>query len=116
MAKTTIYLSKTLHGRKLIVHITGPATGGKIRVSYTARYHNKTIASGTKTAKLTNGRSTVIFKLSARAAAHATIRVRAQLEHDTAVQNTRAGSTRLTVDVLDWFILILPSNAIANAL
>ncbi len=50
-----------------------------MRVSYTARYHNKTIASNTKTVVLKDGRSTVIFKLSARVAKHATIRVSAKL-------------------------------------
>jgi hypothetical protein len=86
-AKKTLDVTETLHGRQLVVHVSSSATG-RVRVSYTASYHGKTIAHGTKTLTLRHGRSTTIFNLSARAAAHATIRVGAKLDHQPAVTRT----------------------------
>jgi hypothetical protein len=86
-SKPTIRVHETLHGHDLVIHISGPATG-RVRVSYTARYHNKTIASSTKTVALKNGRLTVTFRLTARTTAHATIRVTAQLDHQTVAKST----------------------------
>jgi hypothetical protein len=85
--KPTIHVAETLHGRELVVHVSRPASGSRVRVSYTARYHNKTIASNTKTVILKDGRVTVIFKLGARAAAHATIQVSAKLDHQPVVES-----------------------------
>jgi hypothetical protein len=85
--KPTIHMTETLRGRELAVHISGPATG-RVRVSYIARWHNKTIASKAKAVILKNGRLTATFRLSARAAARAVIRVSAQLNHQPVVDNT----------------------------
>jgi hypothetical protein len=85
--KPTIHVTETLHGRELMVHISGPTTG-RVRVSYTARYHNKTIASNAKTVILKDGPLTVIFKLGAQAATHATIRISAKLNHQPTVEST----------------------------
>jgi hypothetical protein len=70
-AKPTVRLAEALHGRKLMVIVSGPASG-KVLVRYACRYQGKTIARGTKTATLKAGRLTVTFRLTARAAARAT--------------------------------------------
>lgn len=86
-SKTTIRVSEILHGRELVVHVSGSATG-KVRVSYTGRYRGRTIAWGTKTVALKRGRLTATFRLGPRTAAHATIRVSARLDHELAVGST----------------------------
>ena len=86
-SKTTIRVSEALHGRELVVHVSGPATG-KVRVSFTGRLAGRTVASGVKTVALKRGRLTATFKLGPRTAAHATIRVSARLDHELAVTST----------------------------
>ena len=66
---------------KLMVRVTGPVSG-LVKVHYTASYRGKVIATRSKTTNLRHDKLTVIFTLSTRAAAHATIRVRAQLGHN----------------------------------
>jgi hypothetical protein len=85
--KATIRVSETLHGRELIVHINGP-TSGRVRVAFTGRLDRRTVASCARTLTLKHGRLTVSFRLGARTAAHATIRVSAQLDHDPTVTST----------------------------
>lgn len=85
--KATIHVSETLHGRELVVHVSGPATG-RVRVSFTGRLGGRTVASGTKILALKRGRLTAIFKLGPHTAAHATIRVSAKLDHQSAVTGT----------------------------
>jgi hypothetical protein len=86
-SKTTVRVTETLHGRELVVHVSGSATG-KVRVSYTGRYRGRTIACGAKTVALKHGRLTATFRLSVRAAARATISVSAKLDHELAVTST----------------------------
>jgi hypothetical protein len=76
----SVRLSGVLNGRKLIVHVNGPAKG-TVRVGYTAHSHDMKIASAMKIVTLKHGHLVVTFKLSRRAAAHATIRLSAQLIH-----------------------------------
>jgi hypothetical protein len=85
--KATIHLSETLHGRKLVVHVSGPATG-KVRLSFTGRLGGRTVAWGAKTVALKHGRLTATFKLGPRTAAHATIRISAKLDHELTVTST----------------------------
>jgi len=85
--KATIHVSETLHGRELIVHVSGPATG-EVRVSFTGQLGGRTVATGTKILALKRGRLTAIFKLGPRTAAHATIRVSARLDHQLTVAST----------------------------
>jgi hypothetical protein len=85
--KTTIRVSETLHGRELVVHVSGPASG-TVRVGFTGRLRGRTVASGTKTVALRHGRLTVMFKLGPRAAAHALIRVSAKFDHELTVTST----------------------------
>jgi hypothetical protein len=85
--KKMLDVTATLHDRQLAVHVSGPATG-QVRVSYNGSYHGKTIAYGAKTLTLKHGQLTTTFKLSARAAAQATIRVGAKLNHEPAVTRT----------------------------
>jgi hypothetical protein len=78
--KAVIRLSETLRGRELVVHISGPATG-KVRVTFIGRLGHRTVASCARTFLLRHGRLTARFRLGPRTAAHATIRVSAQLDH-----------------------------------
>lgn len=91
--KATIRVSETLHGRELVVHISGPASG-RVRVAFTGRLGRRTVASCARTFMLKHGRLTAGFRLGPRTAAHATIRVSAQLDHEPAVTSTlhRRGS------------------------
>jgi len=82
--KAAVHVTEAIHGRELVVHVSGPATGS-VRVSFTGRYRGRPIASGAKTVVLKHGRLTATFKLSVRAAAHATIRVSARPFHGLAV-------------------------------
>jgi hypothetical protein len=86
-AKATVHVTETLHGRELVVHVSGPVTG-RVRVSFTGRLRDRTVASGAQTAALKGGRLTVIFKLGPRTAADAVIRVSARLGHQPAVTST----------------------------
>jgi Bacterial Ig-like domain len=85
--KATIRVSETLHGRELVVHISGPASG-RVRVTFTGRLGRRTVASCARTFVLKHGRLTAGFRLGPRTAAHATIRVSAQLDHEPAVTST----------------------------
>jgi len=85
--KAAIRVSETLHGRELVVHISGP-TSGRVRVAFTGRLGRRTVASCARTLTLKHGRLTVSFRLGPRTAAHATIRVSAQLDHDPTVTST----------------------------
>ncbi len=85
--KAAIRVSETLYGRELVVHISGPASG-RVRVAFTGRLGRRTVASCARTLTLKHGRLTVSFRLGPRTAAHATIRVSAQLDHDPAVTST----------------------------
>lgn len=82
-----VRVTETLRGRELVVHVTGPANG-KVRVGFTGRLKGKIIASGAKSVVLKHGRLTVTFRLGARTAAHALIRVSAKLDHEPAVTST----------------------------
>jgi hypothetical protein len=86
-SKVKLRVTEALHGRELIVHVSGPATG-RVRVSFTGRLGRWTVASGAKTVALKRGRLTATFKLGPRTAAHATIRVSAKLDHQLAVTST----------------------------
>ncbi len=82
------HITETLHGHKLRIHITG-LSSGVVRVHYTARYDGKVIAAHSKKALLCHGKAlTMTFTLSARAAAHATIRVSAQLGRNPMATST----------------------------
>ncbi len=83
-AQATINVSETLHGRELVVRITGPATA-KVRVSFTARLAGRIVASRAKVVMLKQGKLTAIFLLSPRTAAQAAIQIRATLGKDAAV-------------------------------
>jgi len=85
--KATIHVGETLRGGELVVHVSGPATGG-VRVSFTGRLAGRTVAFGARTVALKHGRLTATFKLGSRTAAHATIRVSAKLGHELAVTST----------------------------
>jgi hypothetical protein len=78
-AKATIHATERLRGRKLIVHVTGPSTGGQVYVRYTDRSHGKLIALAAKKATLRHGKLTVIFILPKQVAAHTRIQVTARL-------------------------------------
>jgi hypothetical protein len=82
-----LHVTETLHGRELVVHVSGPTTG-RVRVSFTGRLHGRSVAAGTKTLTLKHGRLTAIFKLGPRTAAHALIRVSAKLDHELSVTST----------------------------
>jgi hypothetical protein len=92
-AKATIHVSETLCGGELVVHVSGPATGG-VRVSFTGRLAGRTVAWGARTVALKHGRLTATFKLGPRTAGHATIRVSARLGHELAVSSTLDRHTR----------------------
>jgi hypothetical protein len=85
--KATIHVSETLHGRNLVVHVSGPATG-EVRVGFTGRLDGRTVASCAETIALKRGKLTATFKLGPRTAAHATIRVSARLDHELSVTST----------------------------
>jgi hypothetical protein len=70
-----------------VVHISGPATG-KVRVAFIGRLGRRTVASCARTFVLKHGRLTAGFRLGPRTAAHATIRVSAQLDHEPTVTST----------------------------
>jgi len=86
-AKATIHVSETLRGRKLIVRVSGPASG-QVRVAFTGRLRGRTVAFGAITLELKHGRLTAVFTLGPRAAARALIRVSAKLDHQLAVTST----------------------------
>jgi hypothetical protein len=83
-ATSTIHVSETLHGRELVVHVRGPASG-TVRVSFTGRLGDRAVARGAKTVALEYGRLTATFKLGPRTAADAAIRVSARLGRQLAV-------------------------------
>jgi hypothetical protein len=83
-SKARLHVTEVLHGRKLVVTVTGPSTG-TVHVGYAGRYRGRLIASGAKKASLRGDRVGVTFRLSERAAAHATIRVSARLGRGAAV-------------------------------
>jgi hypothetical protein len=85
--KTAIRVKGLLHGHKLVVRASGPTTG-KVRLTYTARYHHKVLAHGIKTLNLTHGQATATFTLSRRAATEATIKVTATVNHHKSVSIT----------------------------
>jgi hypothetical protein len=85
--KHALHVSVSLHGRKLVVHVTGPATG-RVRVGFTGRLAGLTVASRARIFVLKHGHLTAVFRLGPRTAAHATIRVSAQRDHQPAVMNT----------------------------
>ena len=93
-----LHVIETMRHRKLIVHVTGP-TSGLVKVHYTASYRGKVIATHSKTTNLGHGKLTVIFILSVRAAAHATIRVSAQLIHNPPATSTPNPDTRIMIRV-----------------
>ncbi len=80
-------MSETLHGRELVVHVSGPATG-KVRVTFTGRLGRRTVASCARTFALRHGRLTAGFRLGPRTAAYAAIRVSAQLDHEPTITST----------------------------
>ncbi|HEX5308923.1 MAG TPA: Ig-like domain-containing protein [Solirubrobacteraceae bacterium] len=82
-----LHVTETLRGRKLIVHVTGPARGS-VRVGFTGKLKGRIVASAAKTVALKRGRLVVTFKLGPRTAAHALIRVSAKLDHEAAVTST----------------------------
>ncbi len=82
-----IHVTETLHGRELIVHVSGPGSG-RVRVGFTGRLKGKLVASAAKTVALKHGRLTVMFRLGPRTAAQALIRVSARLDHEAAVTST----------------------------
>jgi hypothetical protein len=82
-----IHLTERLSGRELVVHVSGPARG-RVRVGFTGRLKGRIVASGAKVVTLKHGHLTVAFKLGARTAAHALIRVSAKLDHEAAVTST----------------------------
>jgi hypothetical protein len=73
-----IYLTATVRGQVLAVHVTGPPNG-KVRVNVTGTIGRNTILFARKTAALNHGRLSVTFRLGRRTAAHALLRVRASL-------------------------------------
>jgi hypothetical protein len=85
--KVTIRVSESLHRRELLVHVSGPASG-RVRVSFTGQLGGRTIASCARTLVLKHGRLTATFRLGPRTAAHATIRVSAQLDHERPITST----------------------------
>ncbi|MFI4984917.1 MAG: hypothetical protein ACHQAV_02885 [Solirubrobacterales bacterium] len=86
-ATPKIHVTERLRGRKLVVHVSGPAHG-RVRVGFTGRLRGRIVASGAKTVMLKNGHLTVAFTLGAGTAAHALIRVSAKLDHEAAVTST----------------------------
>jgi hypothetical protein len=86
--KAKLQITESLHGRKLTVRVTGPPTGGQVYVRYTGRFHGKLIAAAAKKVMLRHGKLTVTFILPKVAAAHATIRVTALLDHSPAAAST----------------------------
>jgi hypothetical protein len=111
--KATIHVSETLRGRELVVHVSGPATG-MVRVSFTGRLGDRTVASGVKTVALKRGRLTAIFKLGPRTAAHAVLRVAARLDHQVAVSSTLHRHRRRAVVATNGLIA-LPTGGIVEA-
>jgi hypothetical protein len=85
--KPKVHVTETLRGRKLIVHVTGPAKG-RVRVGFTGRLKGRIVVSAAETVALKHGRLTVTFRLGPRTAAHALIRVSAKLDHEAAVTST----------------------------
>lgn len=84
--KTTIHVTEALHGRELVVRVSGPATG-RVRVSYAGRYRGRTIAFAAKIVTLAGGHVTVTFKLTVLAAGHARIRVNV-ISHEAGATST----------------------------
>jgi hypothetical protein len=82
-----IHVTETLRGRKLIVHVVGPASG-RVRVGFTGRLQGRIVASAAKSGVLKHRCLTVTFKLGPRTAAHALIRVSAKFDHDATVTST----------------------------
>lgn len=85
--KARLRVSETLRGRELAVHISGPAAG-RVRISVTGRLGHRTIALYARTFALKHGHLTAGFRLGPRTAAHATLRVSAQLDHERTVTST----------------------------
>jgi hypothetical protein len=76
--RATIRLQATLRRRALTATITG--TGNQqLKIHFTARLHNKTVATGTRTGRLVHSKLTEIFRLGPRTAAHAKITISAKL-------------------------------------
>jgi len=82
-----VHVTETLHGRELVVHVTGPASG-RVRVGFTGRLNGRIVVSGARTVSLKRGRLTATFRLGPRTAARALIRVSAKLDHEAAVTST----------------------------
>lgn len=93
---TELAIHLTLEGRLLIVRVKGPNTG-RVHVSYAARLKSHTISAGARIGQLQHGRLTTIFKLGPHTAAHATIRVTAQLNHHPAI-----------IEVCQFFVGVCP--------
>jgi hypothetical protein len=91
--KATVRLTCVLHGRELVVRVSGPAIG-RVRVGFTGRLRGRIVASGAKTINLMHSRSTATFKLGPRTAAHALIRVSAKLGHELAVSTLHRAARR----------------------
>ncbi len=82
-----IRVTETLHGRELIVHVSGPGSG-RVRVGFTGKLKGKLVASAAKAGALKHGRLTLMFRLGPRTAAQGLIRVSARLDHEAAVTST----------------------------
>jgi hypothetical protein len=90
--KTTARITTTLHGRKLTVHVSTPASG-KVRISFTDKLAGRTltgrtVASGTKTVTLKHGKATATFTLPRVAAAQTVIRVSAKINQGAVITST----------------------------
>jgi hypothetical protein len=82
-----VHVTETLHGRELVVHVAGPASG-RVRVRFTGRLNGRIVVSGARTFSLKRGRLTATFRLGPRTAARALIRVSVKLDHEAAVTST----------------------------
>ena len=82
-----IHVTETLRGRKLIVHVVGPASG-RVHVSFTGRLRGRIVACAAESGVLKHGHLTVTFKLGPRTAAHALLHISAKLDHEATVTST----------------------------
>jgi hypothetical protein len=86
-ASSSVHVSESLKGRKLIVRVRARASGG-VHIGFTGKIHGHIVASGSRTIALRHGSLTAIFKLGPRTAASGLIRVSARLDHGRAVTST----------------------------
>jgi hypothetical protein len=89
-SSTRLRMTVRLHGRRLFIWVSGPSAG-RVRLSYRATLHGKTITHTTRVVTLRDGRVTTTFNLPLTGGRAATVLVTAAIRRQTLSRVVRYG-------------------------